>query len=116
MSQPSTPKKGFCQTFMLIMYLVILHNPILAKEPLEVVMKRPVLDNIIGTKEGFLGFLDKMLEIVNVVISKYEFGRSPRRSLKSRRSKRRQSFKKQIRNKNKRVKKSNGRKKRTCAY
>lgn len=117
-------KWGFCQTFMLIMYLVILHNPILAEEPLEVVMKRPGLDKIIGTKEGFLGFLDGMLKIVNDVSNdvsnnvskKYEFGRSPRRSLKSRRSKRRQSFKKQIKNKNKRVKKSNGRKKRTCAY
>jgi hypothetical protein len=112
-------KWGFCQTFMLIMYLVILHNPILAEEPLEVVMKRPGLDNIIGTKEGFLDFLDKMLKIVNdvsnVVSKKYEFGRSPRRSLKSRRSKRRQSFKKQIKNKSKKVKKSNGRKKRTCA-
>jgi hypothetical protein len=128
-------KWGFCQTFMLIMYLVILHNPILAGEPLEVVIKRPGLVNIMNTDVGFLEFADKMLKEVNSDLplpgggsipyspvyggskKKTDFGRITRRSSKSLRSalRRRRSVKKQIKNKSKKVKKSNGRKKRTCA-
>jgi hypothetical protein len=130
-------KWGFCQTFMLIMYLVILHNPILAGEPLEVVIKRPGLVNIMNTNVGFLDFANKMLKEVNSDLpltgsgfipyipsspvyggsKKNDFGRITRRSSKSLRSalRRRRSVKKQIKNKSKKVKKSNGRKKRTCA-
>jgi hypothetical protein len=98
-------------------------NPQLVRIPITPKLQS-ILDQIGDRRSPYvLGFLNKMLKIVdnvsndvsNDVSKKYEFGRSPRRSLKSRRSKRRQSFKKQIKNKSKKVKKSNGRKKRTCA-
>lgn len=53
-------KWGFCQTFVLIMYLAILHNPFLATEPLGVVIKRPGIYELMHTNNVFI-FADKML-------------------------------------------------------
>jgi hypothetical protein len=54
---------GFCQTFALLMYLVILHNPILAKEDLDEVIRRPGLDRLMYTLGGIMGFGKLMAEL-----------------------------------------------------
>ena len=54
---------GFCQTFALLMYLVILHNPILAKEDLDEVIRRPGLDRLMYTLGGMIGFGKFMAEL-----------------------------------------------------
>lgn len=55
---------GFCQTFALLMYLVILHNPILAKEDLDELIRRPGIDRLMYTLGGLLGFGKLMAELV----------------------------------------------------
>jgi hypothetical protein len=54
---------GFCQTFALLMYLVILHNPILTKEDLDEVIRRPGLDRLMYTLGGIMGFGKLMAEL-----------------------------------------------------
>lgn len=55
---------GFCQTFALLMYLIILHNPILAKEDLDELIRRPGIDRLMYTLGGLLGFGKLMTELV----------------------------------------------------
>ncbi len=40
-------KWGLCQTFSLLMYLVVLHNPMLAIENLDEIIRRPGIDRLI---------------------------------------------------------------------
>jgi hypothetical protein len=46
------------------MYLVILHNPILAKEDLDELIRRPGIDRLMYTLGGLLGFGKLMTELV----------------------------------------------------
>lgn len=57
---------GLCQTFILIMYLVILHNPELAFENLDIVIRRPGIDVIMYKLGGLIGFGQKMIDILNI--------------------------------------------------
>lgn len=57
---------GLCQTFILIMYLVILHNPELPFENLDNVIRRPGIDMIMYKLGGLLGFGKKMVDILNL--------------------------------------------------
>lgn len=66
---------GMCQTFTLIMYLVILHNPYLASEDLETVICRQGLNQIILNLGGLLdfGLVMSNFVITNKQITENEF-------------------------------------------